>query len=828
MPMKKLLLLVVFYTAFSIGVNAQISYGGTPPSILYNLSDNDVDRVVLTPLSDKQLQDENEKFPKDGRIPFIGYSIFTDISPDNAGTWTELPDGGRVWRLKIKAPSALALGVYYDRFKLPYGGKLFLYNEDKTQILGSYTYENNHESGLFANEMVYGDIVCLEYFEPARCVGKPEIHINEIAYFYRGVALRKNPSWTEPSEPCQVNINCSPVGDNWQDEKRGVCRILVKVGYSYGYCTGSLVNNTNQNCIPYVLSAYHCYEGASTADLNQWIFYFNYEASGCTTPTVEPSSNTMTGCSLKASYSISGGSDMLLVQLNQTIPNNYNVYMNGWDRNNSVQGPGACIHHPSGSIKKISTYNSVTNATWQGGLSNAHWRVVWTQNANGWGVTEGGSSGSPLFDAAGRIVGTLTGGSSYCTAQSSPDYYGKMYYHWDRTGSTPTNRLKDWLDPAGTNPMTLDGKYCNGGGGTTLNADFYANVTTVQVGQPVTFTSTSTGSPTTYSWNFGSGANPATANTVGPHTVTYSTAGYKTVSLTVGNGSSTDTETKTNYINVIQASTTCDTLHWPPVDTLRIYTATSNGQYAGYVSGNNVWQDKAKADYFSSYVSTKKINSVIIYFGVAKGNNATNIPIKVHANTGTGGAPANTAIATQNVTLGTIKNDVTAQMPTIVTFSTPVTVTTPFYVSVGLPTAAGDTISLYTMNATTNTAWEQWSNNTWYPYSHTNSWNFSAQLSIWPIMCPTGSYINELNNSPISVYPNPANNGINVVFPFPSNTKIEITITDLFGRIYKSDQIISSYGEANYIDLSQFRNGIYILKCESNYGKFIERITIIK
>ncbi|MCX7862415.1 MAG: protease, partial [Bacteroidales bacterium] len=250
--MRNVLLFAMLFMASVCWVKAQISYGGTPPSIQYGISSSDVDLVVLTPLTSKQLQEENDKYPKDGRVPFIGYSIFTDLSPENSGTWTELPNGGRIWRLQIKAPSALALGVYYDRFKLPYGAKLFLYNEDKTQILGAYTYQNNDESGMFANEMVYGDIVCLEYYEPERCVGKPEIHINEIAYFYRGVSLRKNPSWTEPSEPCEVNINCSPVGDNWQDEKRGVCRILLKIGNQYAYCTGSLVNNTAQDCTPYV------------------------------------------------------------------------------------------------------------------------------------------------------------------------------------------------------------------------------------------------------------------------------------------------------------------------------------------------------------------------------------------------------------------------------------------------------------------------------------------------------------------------------------------------------------------------------------------------
>lgn len=803
---------------------AQISQGGTPPSIKFKLSDADVDRVTLKPLTSEQLKMENDKYPKDGRVPFIGYSIFTDLSLTNSGTWTDLPDGGRIWRLQIKAPSALALGIYYDKFYLPYGTKLFLYNEDKTQILGAYTYENNDESGMFANEMVYGDIVTLEYYEPGRVAGKPIIHINEVAYFYRGVPDRKNPSWTEPSEPCEVNINCSPVGDNWQDEKRGVCRILLKIGSQYGYCTGSLVNNTNQDCTPYLLSAYHCYEGASANDLNQWIFYFNYEASGCTTPSTEPSSNTMTGCTLKATWSISGGSDFLLVQLKQTVPNSYNVYMNGWNRNNSVQGPGVCIHHPAGSIKKISTYNTATTATYSGSLSNGHWKVTWVQNANGWGVTEGGSSGSPLFDANGLIVGTLTGGSSYCTAQSSPDYYGKMYYHWDHTGSTSSNRLKDWLDPANTGVTTLNGKYCNGSS-QTLNANFTASATTVYVGQPVTFTNTSTGNPTSFSWNFGSGASPATANTVGPHTVVYSTTGLKTVSLTVSDGTNTDTETKTNYINVIdQGTATCDTMHYPLPGTATLY-GSSNG---GYVSGNNGYGDKAKADYFTGATNGWKISDVYIYFGVATGS-SSQVPIKIWNDDGANNKP-NTVLGTVNVPISTIISNVNNQQPTLAHFSTPVTIDGSFFVGVVLPTTAGDTVAIVTnTDGDTNpgTAWEQWNDNSWYPYSDQNSWGLNVQHAIWPIVCNPTNIESSAANNLVSMFPNPAYDKLNLYFGNYTG-EVEIAIYDLLGKQVYSNKFNVSPFDGTTIDLAKLNAGLYLIRGSFGNKQFNDRLEIIK
>ncbi|HET6242930.1 MAG: T9SS type A sorting domain-containing protein [Bacteroidetes bacterium] len=83
------------------------------------------------------------------------------------------------------------------------------------------------------------------------------------------------------------------------------------------------------------------------------------------------------------------------------------------------------------------------------------------------------------------------------------------------------------------------------------NADFTANQTSVCTGNQVAFTSTSTGSITSYSWNFGAGAFPASATGVGPHNVSYSTAGNKTISLTINGSSGSDVETKNNYISVL-------------------------------------------------------------------------------------------------------------------------------------------------------------------------------------------------------------------------------------------------------------------------------------
>jgi hypothetical protein len=292
-------------------------------------------------------------------------------------------------------------------------------------------------------------------------------------YNYRATG---NPNFQKinESEPCEVNVNCSPVGDLWQDEKKGVARIYVVEGNSGGYCTGSLINNTSQDCKPYFLTALHCGVSATAANMTQWKFYFKYEAPSCTNPSTAGTLDDyfITGCLRIADSGDNGGdsgSDFLLVKLGSstneaTIINNlksanFSAYWNGWNANTTATTGGVGIHHPAGDIKKISTFSGTSvSAGWNGNGLASHWRQSWSSNSNGHGVTEGGSSGSPLFNnSQGFIIGTLTGGSSFCNSPTSPDYYGKMSYHWTSNGTSNNLRLKPWLDPTNSGVLTLAG-----------------------------------------------------------------------------------------------------------------------------------------------------------------------------------------------------------------------------------------------------------------------------------------------------------------------------------------------------------------------------------
>ena len=81
-----------------------------------------------------------------------------------------------------------------------------------------------------------------------------------------------------------------------------------------------------------------------------------------------------------------------------------------------------------------------------------------------------------------------------------------------------------------------------------VDANFTASSTSICAGQSVTFTDTSTGNPTGWSWSF-PGGTPSTSTAQNP-VVTYNTAGTQNVTLIASNSGSTDTELKTAYIVV--------------------------------------------------------------------------------------------------------------------------------------------------------------------------------------------------------------------------------------------------------------------------------------
>ncbi|MFO8128612.1 MAG: T9SS type A sorting domain-containing protein [Bacteroidales bacterium] len=531
--------LAVFHSTALVG---QVSRGGLPPGYTGKATLSDMPVVTV---EKPGLAGYTNPQPK-AVPPRVGVNIPVTISFSEAGQWQDRD----ICRLMVRAPGALAVGLYYSDFVIPEGGRLFIYNTEQTYYIGAFDAASNRDGGKFATELIPGEEVILEYTGPRDERNRPRILINEVLYAFQNLGPLMPGRGFGDAGPCEVNINCSE-GDNWKNEKRGVARVLVKDGGSSFWCSGSLINNVRRDSLPYFLTANHCGPNATAGDYAQWIFYFNYEAPGCDEPLQDPGSNTISGSSLIARglNDPPAGSDFKLLLLDEELPLHYNPYFNGWNRSNAPAISGVGIHHPQGDVKKISTFTQEATSTAYNGSSpqgdEKYWRVTWESTNHGHGVTEGGSSGSPLFDNHHRIVGTLTGGAASCQNPTAPDYYGKIWYSWESNGSSSAFQLHPWLDPDNAGVTELEGF----GYGDMLISAFIADTNEIALGSVVNFQDLSSGKPDSWEWYFEGGA-PYRSSVRVPGEITYAVAGIYDVRLVVGKGTHTDTLVKKDYIKV--------------------------------------------------------------------------------------------------------------------------------------------------------------------------------------------------------------------------------------------------------------------------------------
>jgi hypothetical protein len=446
-------LLLTVFPGGQTALRAQVGYGGIPSSKEFSLEP--AEKISLGRPYERILTRESDQY--NWQPPKVGTTRNIKIElADNHHLWREMPGGEKVWILSVKSEGASHINLTFHDFSLSPGSRLFVYDSKRQFVLGSFNENSNTASEIFTVSVVPGDEIIVELTEISDVaikdgwVPQSRFTIGDVGHFYNLQMLEKS------TGDCMIDINCLE-GDNWQREKRGVTRIVLKKGNDWFVCSGSLVNNTVNDGTGLLLSAYHCGGDASAEDMQQWIFYFNYERSSCGS-LLKPSNQTITGATLLAGTPIKDNSDFMILQLNQSPPKSYKPYFNGWDRSTWAPQSGVGIHHPKGDVKKISTFNNTpASGTFNDGFRNAYWVVTWAATESGHGVTEGGSSGSPLFNQNKRIVGTLTGGSSSCDSVFSPDYFGKMRSHWNQGGTEPEKQLAFWLDPLFTGVTTLGG-----------------------------------------------------------------------------------------------------------------------------------------------------------------------------------------------------------------------------------------------------------------------------------------------------------------------------------------------------------------------------------
>lgn len=459
--MKKITLFLFFIFAIC-SVFAQD--GGNDLPISWDLNLDRVPAIIRLPELDfENIVREDSINDLDKSLPWrYGIEIPLSMSMENGGLWTTLPNGGKLWQATIQSPGALNLSVNFDNFFLPHGSRLQLYNDSHTDIISAITSSQNSAIGHLGTWFVEGDIIWIEYYQPPRVQGTPKLNIQTVIHGYRmgklNVLLDGNRGLNDAGA-CNFDVNC-PIGNDFDSKKEVAKKAVALLNLGNGHlCTASLVNNTSSDKKPYILTANHCLENSNPA---QWSFRFNWVSPTPVCATGDDSGDlqtnfTISGAAFRAKNALS---DFALVELLNPIPLSWDVAFAGWDNSDTNPLFEVGIHHPNGDIMKVCRDDSGAQKV------DANGTQVWLIGGgshgpgNGWeiGTTESGSSGSPLFDQNGHIIGQLYAGQSACDGLENNgeyDIYGRFAISWNG-GNSPETRLKDWLDPTNTGRPTVE------------------------------------------------------------------------------------------------------------------------------------------------------------------------------------------------------------------------------------------------------------------------------------------------------------------------------------------------------------------------------------
>jgi len=357
-------------------------------------------------------------------------------------------DGGRVWSAAVTSAGAFGLRLHFDNFRLPANSELYLFNEGGA-VAGPYTKAGPLGTGEFWSHMVRGDVVYLQLRqygpEGPEKMRSRLFTLVDVGHVATGFGRRSTGGSTKVfcdfNASCVVNADCQP-DPAVEDARFAVAHMMyVKRPYLY-ICSGGLLNNTSKDQTPYFLTANHCISRDREAGTLEAYFQWWLDCGDeCPTQWEDPAGVARTLGSSVVATNKTGDYTVLL--LSEPAPAD-SAFL-GWSTADIAYTDGAMLYrisHPAGAPQAFSSHRVDTIA----GTCSSWPRGSWIYSRDVVGATEGGSSGSPVLNDAGQVVGQLSGA---CGTNLDDNCDAVLNATVDGAFASYYSEVAQWLNPQG-------------------------------------------------------------------------------------------------------------------------------------------------------------------------------------------------------------------------------------------------------------------------------------------------------------------------------------------------------------------------------------------
>ncbi|MGA1640402.1 MAG: trypsin-like peptidase domain-containing protein [Steroidobacteraceae bacterium] len=397
-------------------------------------------------------------------------------------------DGSFVYSMAVTSPGATAMRLHFTGFHLPVQAAMYLYTAEG-EVFGPYTGKGPLGDGDFWSHTLVGERINLQ----VRYVGEEAGRALRQSRFKIAGVGHVRPKFM--ASTCSFNASCvedaSCTTEPAVAQARSAVAHMQWVSGRYLYiCTGGLLNDTSDSGRPWFLTANHCI--SSGKDARSLENFFQFVDDSCSNR-----DNCLTIQELRASWpaeqrtlgarivSTSRNTDHTLFELAEAAPSG--AARLGWNAE-AVANSSQLLHrisHPGGAPQSYSSHQVDPDGFTCTGYPRGNF--IYSQSVVG--ATEGGSSGSPVVNGSGEVVGQLFGacGSNLgnkCDTVNNRNmdgafaaYFSQVSQYLDPQPSncTPSTEICDGLDNDCDGQID-EGDVCGGGGGNGLPTGSACNV----------------------------------------------------------------------------------------------------------------------------------------------------------------------------------------------------------------------------------------------------------------------------------------------------------------------------------------------------------------